>query len=70
MQLLDIKMLKLLGWLTTYESVNAMLKVLKISLLITIAQLVGCSTIAGLGEDIKKSAEWAKEKLPSTEVNK
>jgi predicted small secreted protein len=47
-----------------------MLKTLKISLLIIIAQLVGCSTIAGLGDDIKKSAEWAKEKLPSTEVNK
>jgi len=47
-----------------------MLKTLKISLLIIIAQLVGCSTIAGLGDDIKKSAEWAKEKLPSSEGNK
>jgi predicted small secreted protein len=31
--------------------------------LIIVASLSACSTVAGVGQDIKSSAEWTKEKL-------
>ena len=31
--------------------------------------LVACSTVAGLGKDIQKSAEWTKEKMSGTKLD-
>jgi len=42
-----------------------MIKISKIALLIIALQLVGCNTVAGVGDDIKKSADWTKEKISS-----
>ena len=32
--------------------------------------LTGCNTVAGLGSDIQKSAEWSRDKISSTPINK
>jgi len=37
---------------------------------IAIFQLSACNTIAGMGEDIKKSADWTKEKITPVEIKK
>jgi predicted small secreted protein len=34
-----------------------------IALLILVSALAACSTVAGVGQDIKSSAEWTKEKM-------
>jgi predicted small secreted protein len=31
--------------------------------LILVSTLVACSTVAGIGQDIKSSAEWTKDKM-------
>jgi predicted small secreted protein len=31
--------------------------------LILVSSLAACSTVAGVGQDIKSSAEWTKEKM-------
>jgi len=31
--------------------------------LLIVVQLVACSTVAGLGQDLKSSAEWTKDKM-------
>ena len=37
---------------------------------IAIFQLSACNTVAGMGEDIKKSADWTKEKITPVEIKK
>ena len=37
---------------------------------IAIFQLSACNTIAGMGDDIKKSADWTKEKITPVEIKK
>lgn len=32
-------------------------------MVVLLATMVGCSTVAGLGKDISSSAEWTKEKM-------
>jgi predicted small secreted protein len=34
-----------------------------VALLILVSALAACSTVAGVGQDIKSSAEWTKEKM-------
>ena len=38
-------------------------KLIKYSLFLLLTQLAACNTMSGMGEDIKKSAEWTKEKM-------
>jgi len=46
-------------------------KSLKVVLLIIYSfYLSGCNTVAGIGDDIKKSAEWTKEQMSTVEIKK
>jgi len=49
-----------------------MLWVCIIGLFLTIVLLTGCSTVSGLGSDIKGAADWTHEKMTksSVELNK
>jgi len=38
-------------------------KLIKCALFLLVTQLAACNTMSGMGEDIKKSAEWTKEKM-------
>ena len=38
-------------------------KLIKCAFFLLVTQLAACNTISGMGEDIKKSAEWTKEKM-------
>ena len=41
-----------------------------LAILIMITALTACNTVAGLGTDITKSAEWTKEQMkPKTDLN-
>ena len=39
------------------------------SILIMVALMTGCSTVAGLGKDIQSSAEWTKEKMSGSRID-
>jgi predicted small secreted protein len=45
-------------------------KLIKCALFLLVTQLAACNTISGMGDDIKKSAEWTKEKMTPIEVVK
>jgi len=32
-------------------------------IIVTLLALTGCSTVAGVGQDIKSSVEWTKDKM-------
>ena len=34
--------------------------------ILTVLSIAACSTVAGLGKDIQKGAEWTKEKMSGT----
>ena len=38
-------------------------KLIKCALFLLVTQLAACNTMSGMGEDIKKSAEWTKERM-------
>jgi predicted small secreted protein len=38
----------------------------KLLIVLTALSLTACGTIAGMGKDIQKSAEWTKEKMTGT----
>ena len=38
-------------------------KLIKYALFLLLTQLAACNTMSGMGEDIKKSAEWTKDKM-------
>jgi predicted small secreted protein len=40
-----------------------------LAILIMVASLTACGTIAGVGSDIQKSAEWTKEKMGGSKVD-
>jgi predicted small secreted protein len=41
-----------------------------LAMLIMVATLTACNTVAGFGTDITKSAEWTKDKMsPKTDLN-
>jgi predicted small secreted protein len=41
-----------------------------LAILIMVTALTGCNTVAGLGTDITKSAEWTKDQMkPKTDLN-
>ena len=41
-----------------------------IAILIMVTALTACNTVAGLGTDITKSAEWTKDQMkPKTDLN-
>ena len=37
-----------------------------VAALMLVSALAACSTVAGVGQDIKSSAEWTKEKMGKT----
>jgi predicted small secreted protein len=41
-----------------------------LAILIMVAALTACNTVAGFGTDLTKSAEWTKEQMkPKTDLN-
>jgi predicted small secreted protein len=40
-----------------------------LAILIMVTSLTACGTIAGVGSDIQKSAEWTKEKMGGSKVD-
>jgi predicted small secreted protein len=40
-----------------------------VAILIMVTALTACGTIAGIGSDIQKSAEWTKEKMGGSKVD-
>jgi predicted small secreted protein len=40
-----------------------------VAILIMVTALTACGTIAGIGSDIQKSAEWTKEKMSGSKVD-
>jgi predicted small secreted protein len=40
-----------------------------LAILIMVTALTACGTIAGIGSDIQKSAEWTKEKMGGSKVD-
>ena len=41
-----------------------------VAILIMVTALTACNTVAGLGTDITKSAEWTKDQMkPKTDLN-
>jgi predicted small secreted protein len=55
----------------TFKRRNEMRSFIRFALfVIAIFQLSACNTIAGMGDDIKKSADWTKEKITPVEIKK
>jgi predicted small secreted protein len=40
-----------------------------LAILIMVTSLTACGTIAGVGSDIQKSAEWTREKMGGSKVD-
>jgi len=41
-----------------------------VAILIMVTALTACNTVAGIGSDIQKSAEWTKDQMkPKTDLN-
>jgi predicted small secreted protein len=40
-----------------------------LAILIMVTALTACNTVAGLGSDIQKSAEWTKEKMTGSRTD-
>ena len=40
-----------------------------VAIIIMVVSLTACNTIAGLGTDLTKSAEWTKEKMGGSKVD-
>lgn len=45
-------------------------KLIAVAAVVSVVLLTGCNTVAGLGSDIQKSAEWTKDKMgPSVKLD-
>ena len=40
-----------------------------VAILIVVTALTACGTVAGIGSDLQKSAEWTKEKMSGSKVD-
>jgi predicted small secreted protein len=40
-----------------------------IAIVVLVGMLTACGTVAGIGSDIQKSAEWTKEKMSGTKLD-
>ena len=40
-----------------------------LAVILTVLSLTACNTMAGLGQDITKSAEWTKDKMSGTKLD-
>lgn len=43
---------------------RAMMKILKVCLLVCALSLTACNAIHGLGTDLEKASDWGREKMP------
>jgi predicted small secreted protein len=46
-----------------WASVNVSVIGATVLTIVTVLMITGCGTVAGIGKDIQKSAEWTKEKM-------
>jgi predicted small secreted protein len=49
--------------LMSWASVNVSVLGAPVLIITTLLMVTGCGTVAGIGKDIQKSAEWTKEKM-------
>jgi predicted small secreted protein len=47
----------------SWASVNVSVLGATVLIITTLLMVTGCGTVAGIGKDIQKSAEWTKEKM-------